>query len=350
MKNVNVLPTDKSSRLYIGDNQNFVFGFTQTSIQSINDCFTNQHIYITSDEEIIVGDLLLYTRGNRIHYQKLEDKNDVELANIEDSGAFKIILTTDTDLNADGVQAIDDEFLEWFVKNPSCEEVVVIYEPKNFFDVKKGWEYKIIIPKEELSTKLHKGEVVDESYPEAFRKEESKQTLIDMMKSDEELGLYEQTKCYCGHTITCNCGPLEEPKQWLKNPKWGVRLTKDKKLNFKVDFLKLVYPESPSFSSVNWKIFDTKELAEEWIKNPILSNEKPKQETLEQTFSLEQISKNFMGEIQNGGYFDDYIDFKLGLDTYNTESFRVHADSIKDRRYITFKTWFETIRENNYER
>jgi hypothetical protein len=43
-------------------------------------------------------------------------------------------------------------------------------------------------------------------------KEEQKQALIDMMKSDEELGLYEQTKCYCGHTTTCDCGPLE-PKQ-----------------------------------------------------------------------------------------------------------------------------------------
>jgi hypothetical protein len=31
-----------------------------------------------------------------------------------------IILTTDGDLIDDGVQAIDDEFLEWFVKNPIC--------------------------------------------------------------------------------------------------------------------------------------------------------------------------------------------------------------------------------------
>jgi hypothetical protein len=37
----------------------------------------------------------------------------------------KIILTTDPQLIADGVQAIDDEFLEWFVKNPSCERVEV---------------------------------------------------------------------------------------------------------------------------------------------------------------------------------------------------------------------------------
>ncbi len=38
----------------------------------------------------------------------------------------KIILTTDQDLIKDGVQAIDDEFLEWFVKNPSCEYVPII--------------------------------------------------------------------------------------------------------------------------------------------------------------------------------------------------------------------------------
>jgi len=26
-----------------------------------------------------------------------------------------------------------------------------------------------------------------------------------------------QTKCYCGHTTTCDCGPLEEPKQSTKD-------------------------------------------------------------------------------------------------------------------------------------
>jgi len=43
-----------------------------------------------------------------------------------------------------------------------------------------------------------------------MKKEQRKQHIIDMMKSDEELGLYEQTKCYCGHTITCDCGPEQE--------------------------------------------------------------------------------------------------------------------------------------------
>ena len=63
---------------------------------------------------------------------------------------YKIILTTDQDLIKDGIQAIDDEFLEWFVKNPSCEEVET-------YSLKEGneelgyyhYKYEIIIPQEE---------------------------------------------------------------------------------------------------------------------------------------------------------------------------------------------------------
>ena len=86
----------------------------------------------------------------------------------------KIILTTDPDLIADGVQGIDNEFLEWFVKNPSCEDVEIIsmsrccgrcdgVDDLCFTDMccndhqeygceicyGKRTQYKIIIPKEE---------------------------------------------------------------------------------------------------------------------------------------------------------------------------------------------------------
>jgi parallel beta-helix repeat protein len=73
----------------------------------------------------------------------------------------KIILTTDTDLIKDGVQETPDEFLEWFVKNPSCEEVEVKKECCGqcderlceVYDTGIGWNknntfYEIIIPKE----------------------------------------------------------------------------------------------------------------------------------------------------------------------------------------------------------
>jgi hypothetical protein len=57
----------------------------------------------------------------------------------------KIILTTNKLLIKDGVQAIDDTFLEWFVNNPSCEYV----------DINRDWGYpKIIIPQEEPKLEL----------------------------------------------------------------------------------------------------------------------------------------------------------------------------------------------------
>jgi hypothetical protein len=61
----------------------------------------------------------------------------------------KIILTNDIDLIQGGIQSIDDEFLQWFVKNPSCKRV----------EVEKHWEidnwYRIIIPQEEPKQELH---------------------------------------------------------------------------------------------------------------------------------------------------------------------------------------------------
>jgi hypothetical protein len=65
-------------------------------------------------------------------------------------GCKKIILTTDGDLIKDGIQVIDDdEFLEWFVKNPSCERVEVsedCFKPSNMVYGINMEPYKIIIP------------------------------------------------------------------------------------------------------------------------------------------------------------------------------------------------------------
>ena len=95
----------------------------------------NQNIYITSDEEIKEGDWFLEKAGRQypIHW------NDVDKLNRH---CKKIILTTDPLL--DGVQAIDDEFLEWFVKNPSREYVNFI----SYGNEKGTKDYELIIPKE----------------------------------------------------------------------------------------------------------------------------------------------------------------------------------------------------------
>ena len=64
-----------------------------------------------------------------------------------DTGYKEILLSTDTELQKDGIQAIDDAFLEWFVKNPSCESVEVCKNP--FYEESNYEHYKIITPKEE---------------------------------------------------------------------------------------------------------------------------------------------------------------------------------------------------------
>jgi hypothetical protein len=117
MKNIHLIPTDKPSRLgYLTKKGKEVYKDLRLFDKPMPNILDseNQHIYITSDEEIKDGDWMI--RGN-------EQPTLVTPNFFWDFGVryYKIILTTDQDLIEDGVQAIDDEFLEWFVNNPSCE-------------------------------------------------------------------------------------------------------------------------------------------------------------------------------------------------------------------------------------
>jgi hypothetical protein len=119
MKNIHIIGTDKPSRLYLTKEG---FYFLLPNIKGNDVKF--QHIYITSDEEIKDGDWVYLQGLNKV----------IQCVNIIDGllkaqNAKKIILTTDQDLIADGVQAIPNEFLKWFVKNPSCESVEVLRCP-----------------------------------------------------------------------------------------------------------------------------------------------------------------------------------------------------------------------------
>jgi hypothetical protein len=156
MKNIHIIPTDKPSRLWLDKNNNKL----HLDIESYG--VNNQHIYINSDEEIKEGDY--YIHGNRLHKHLGKKCLDV-LTNKEysqsklinkDTVFKKIILTTDQDLIKDAIQAIPDEFLEWYVKNPSCEEVeinsvIILKESRDETDYPEFdyYNYEIIIPKKE---------------------------------------------------------------------------------------------------------------------------------------------------------------------------------------------------------
>ncbi len=119
MKNIHLLPTDKPSRLVKIYNEADKKLFELKLDIEVNDNFKEyQNIYITNSEEIKEGD---WYSHKQINYLRVSNSTAIPM------DAKKVILTTDQDLIADGVQAIDDEFLEWFVKNPSCE-FVEVYE------------------------------------------------------------------------------------------------------------------------------------------------------------------------------------------------------------------------------
>ena len=134
MKNIHILATDKPSRLY---KCRFKGHFILDPMNDLEGCFEEgfdpQNIYITSDEEIKEGDWFLSKTGI-VHNTWGWNYGDK-----------KIILTTDQDLINNGVQAIDDEFLEWFVNNPSCEEVKVEQILDACDTTTESWtKYKII--------------------------------------------------------------------------------------------------------------------------------------------------------------------------------------------------------------
>ena len=158
MKNIHIIPTDKPSRLHLIEDFLMITNEYKNSA-----CDTEANIYITSDEEIKIGDWVYCLREGFEPVLK-QKVNPIGVNN--DEMMKKIILTTDQDLIKYGVQAIDDEFLEWFVNNPSCESVEIeryhgintsIAEVNAISgDGSLNWEgksdlrdCKIIIPKEE---------------------------------------------------------------------------------------------------------------------------------------------------------------------------------------------------------
>jgi hypothetical protein len=147
MKNIHIIQTNKPSRLIRNEKGIILSNDTISKyLHLIQAKYCN--IYITSDEEIKDGDWYISILENEVYKATKKTQNIMNVANLVESTSykkthFKIILTTDQDLINDGIQAIDDEFLEWFVKNPSCEYV----EVKKFFGFAE--DYLIIIPKEE---------------------------------------------------------------------------------------------------------------------------------------------------------------------------------------------------------
>jgi len=205
MKNIYIIPTDKPSRLGLNNGvleYAPLFGF---DLFDKNKNFKHNpiNIYITSDEKIEEGDWFYSVR-------ELIEKAIINYPKGENFG--KIILTTDQDLIKDGVQAISDEFLEWFVKNPSCESVEVtkdrVFKLDEFNQREFYNNYKIIFPQEEPKQETF-------TYTEAAKKEErifnstmmKQETLEEDVEMDETIAWHLAKKRFAeslGHAPDIN--------------------------------------------------------------------------------------------------------------------------------------------------
>jgi hypothetical protein len=205
-KNIWLLPTNEPSRFSLNSSGKYHLT-NQLYTNSPN--FTNQNIYITSDEEIKEGDWVINIFTNKISFiyniiaYNADNKNKIIWK--------KIILTTDQDLIKDGVQAIPDEFLEWFVKNSSCERVEVVND--EYVDLEKDEYvdlYKIIIPKEEPK--------------QGTMSEAIKQVINNQLKQET---LEEAAKSHAIYELENNYKPTKESfklackRNFIRGAKWN---------------------------------------------------------------------------------------------------------------------------------
>ena len=224
MKNIHLIPTDNYSQLVNSTSKygGLFLSKYYSPMKDMGDSY--QNIYITYDEEIKEGDWCYYLNnlggGNTVcqAYKHSEDKrmlfdNGNHNRKIGEgitplSGECKkIILTTNQDLIKDGVQSIDDEFLEWLVKNPSCEKVEVVkemYMPQlngKISDGKITHElslnpsdntlpfYKIIIPQEEPKQEIDMSKYISGIDP--YDTQETLEEAANKYVEDFELSFYD---------------------------------------------------------------------------------------------------------------------------------------------------------------
>lgn len=186
MKNVHLLYTNEPSRLVTinncltSTNQPEFFSKSYMDLHK----YKWSYIYITNDDIIKEGDPQYDIDGD-ISWAFGNDPTQWE-------GNKKIILTNDATLIKEGVQSIDDDFIDWFVKNPTCEYVDIeevccgIFTGVNPCKTCTHKQYKIITPVDYYDTML-KMVMIPKEY---FGREEDDMMEVPMPISKEPKKIY----------------------------------------------------------------------------------------------------------------------------------------------------------------
>ncbi len=187
MKNLYLLPTqNNNSKLasYVYDESNNIkigeIWLKLDNSSGWSNCWSPIELYIVSNEEIKEGDWFFNRNFTDVHKCIEIDSNGDLLYNrinrIVSKHAKKIILTTDDSLIKDGVGGIWDDFLKFFVKNPSCEEVEVKEDEQGWF-VNGG---------KDIEYRKYK-------YIEIPKVEHKQESLTEASKRESQLGEYDRS-------------------------------------------------------------------------------------------------------------------------------------------------------------
>jgi hypothetical protein len=171
MKNIFVIPTKEPSQIYLIKDEN-TLGWTTKNPESMEHYGSgthNQHVYITNKDPYVVGDWVIDIDCEEV-FKVAEIK---EFSGIVRSATdtyvydacYKIILTTDFKLVADGIEEIQNEILWSLCKiqfgSLESAEVEKIPMMSNNGRALYGYHYKLIIPKAEPNYNM-KQEIIAE--------------------------------------------------------------------------------------------------------------------------------------------------------------------------------------------
>ncbi len=173
-----------------------------------------KNLYKIQDELYIIDNNEKVTQNGI--WAKCSFTGDI-LKNRNGQYAHKVILTTNKLLIKDGVQSIDDEFLEWFVKNSSCERVEIRYT------VDFNSKAVIIIPKEEPKQvtleEVAEEYAISKSSSSVFQKAHIRDFIAGAKWQQERM--YSDMQEYAEFCVKCdrNKMPLLTVEDWYKQYK-----------------------------------------------------------------------------------------------------------------------------------
>jgi hypothetical protein len=166
MKNIHLAPTSQPIQLITYEE---LLILKKESTKTVREVF--QHVYITINEKPKDKDWVIeHNTSKKLPYigKCFYPENDGtvtdevlkrELLSVNYEGHYstlahegnckKIVLTNDARLIKDGVQEIDNTFLNWLAENPTCEyvEVTQSFNPKETVYGINTSPYKIVLPK-----------------------------------------------------------------------------------------------------------------------------------------------------------------------------------------------------------